>query len=124
LPGLFRYHSPNIPMAAIRRHARRIAEKFDPEKIILFGSYAYGRPHEWRDVDIFLAVRRMSHSSIMLRLGACATGTGVTTGTARRSAVSTDGTLVVRAVGRVIRPYFTGKLVRMTGSGSTGAHGS
>jgi HEPN domain-containing protein len=29
LPGLFRYHSPNIPMAAIRRHARRIAEKFD-----------------------------------------------------------------------------------------------
>jgi predicted nucleotidyltransferase len=69
-PGLFRFHSPNIPMAAIRRHAHRIAEKFDPEKIILFGSYAYGQPHEWSDVEIFLAVRRMSPSSIMLRLGA------------------------------------------------------
>jgi hypothetical protein len=35
-PGLFRYHSPNIPITAIRRYARRIAEKFDPDKIILF----------------------------------------------------------------------------------------
>jgi predicted nucleotidyltransferase len=69
-PGLFRYHSPNILMAAIRRHACQIAEKFDPERIILFGSYAYGQPHQWSDVDIFLAVRRMSHSSIILRLGA------------------------------------------------------
>jgi hypothetical protein len=41
----YRYASPNIPLAAIRRFARRIAERFQPEKIILFGSYAYGNPH-------------------------------------------------------------------------------
>jgi predicted nucleotidyltransferase len=57
-PGLFRYHSPNIPITAIRRYARRIAEKFDPDKIILFGSYAYGQPHEWSDVDILVATDR------------------------------------------------------------------
>ena len=55
-PSLLRYHSPNIPMAAIRRFARQIAEKFDPEKIILFGSYAYGQPHEWSDVDILVVM--------------------------------------------------------------------
>jgi uncharacterized protein len=51
-----RYHSPNIPMSAIRRYARQIAEKFDPDKIILFGSYAYGQPHEWSDVDILVVM--------------------------------------------------------------------
>jgi hypothetical protein len=42
----YRYASPNIPLAAIRRFARRIAERFHPDKIILFGSYAYGKPPE------------------------------------------------------------------------------
>ncbi len=42
----YRYLPPNIPLSAIRRFARRIAERFDPEKIILFGSFAYGTPHE------------------------------------------------------------------------------
>ena len=38
-------------MRAIRQFARQVAERFYPEKIILFGSYAYGTPHadsEWR----------------------------------------------------------------------------
>jgi predicted nucleotidyltransferase len=51
-----RYPSPNVPMSAIRRYARQIAEKFDPDKIILFGSYAYGQPHEWSDVDILVVM--------------------------------------------------------------------
>jgi hypothetical protein len=38
----YRYASPNIPLSAIRRFARQIAELFHPEKIILFGS---GRLH-------------------------------------------------------------------------------
>ena len=67
-PGLFRYHSPNIPMAAIRRHARRIAEKFDPEKIILFGSYGYGQPHEWSDVDILVMMRARNQLDQSLRI--------------------------------------------------------
>ena len=29
-------------------------KKFDPEKIILFGSYAYGTPGEDSDVDLFV----------------------------------------------------------------------
>ena len=49
-----RYCSPNIPLTAIRRYARRMAERFHPQKIILFGSYAYGRPHEDSDVDLLV----------------------------------------------------------------------
>ncbi|HKB36609.1 MAG TPA: nucleotidyltransferase domain-containing protein [Gemmataceae bacterium] len=34
--------------------ARQIAERFRPEKIILFGSYAYGTPHNESDVDLLV----------------------------------------------------------------------
>src|SRR5215468_828933 len=50
----YRYASPDIPLSAIRRFARKVAERFQPEKIILFGSYAYGTPHEDSDVDILV----------------------------------------------------------------------
>src|SRR5262249_11888304 len=50
----YRYPSPNIPLAAIRRFARQIAESFHPDRIILFGSYAYGRPHNESDVDLLV----------------------------------------------------------------------
>src|SRR5947209_20303639 len=50
----YRYASPDIPLSAIRRFARQIAERFHPEKIILFGSYAYGTPHEESDVDLMV----------------------------------------------------------------------
>src|ERR1700719_78461 len=53
----YRYASPNIPLSAIRRFARRIAERFQPDKIILFGSYAYGKPHEESDVDLLVIMR-------------------------------------------------------------------
>jgi uncharacterized protein len=50
----YRYRSPDIPLAAIKRHAQRIATKFHPKKIILFGSYAYGTPHKESDVDLLV----------------------------------------------------------------------
>jgi predicted nucleotidyltransferase len=50
----YRYHSPSVPQSAIRGFARRIAERFHPDKIMLFGSYAYGRPHEESDVDLLV----------------------------------------------------------------------
>src|SRR6516225_5254703 len=50
----YRYPSPNIPLSAIRRFARRIAERFRPDKIILFGSYGYGTPHAESDVDLLV----------------------------------------------------------------------
>jgi predicted nucleotidyltransferase len=48
------YRGKDIPMRLIRRFARDVAEKFRPDKVILFGSYAYGTPHEDSDVDILV----------------------------------------------------------------------
>src|SRR5437879_13421146 len=50
------YSGPNIPMRVIRRYARAIAEEFHPDQIILFGSYAYGTPHEDSDVDLLVVM--------------------------------------------------------------------
>ncbi len=50
----YRYPSPNIPLSAILRFARQIAERFKPDRIILFGSYAYGKPHAESDVDLLV----------------------------------------------------------------------
>jgi predicted nucleotidyltransferase len=43
-------------MAAIRRFARQVAKRFRPEKIVLFGSYAWGTPHAESDVDILVVM--------------------------------------------------------------------
>jgi len=45
-----------IPMRAIRTVVKQIAEKFQPEKIILFGSYAYGQPKPESDVDLLVVM--------------------------------------------------------------------
>jgi len=45
-----------IPMKTIRAIAKHIAEKFDPEEIILFGSHAYGKPTAWSDVDLLVVM--------------------------------------------------------------------
>jgi predicted nucleotidyltransferase len=50
------YSGADVPKAAIRRFAREVAERFQPEKIILFGSYAYGKPHADSDVDILVVM--------------------------------------------------------------------
>ncbi len=38
----------------------RIAKELHPEKIILFGSYAYGRPTPDSDVDLFVVMKTRS----------------------------------------------------------------
>jgi len=48
-----------VPLAQIRAYAREVARRFKPEKIILFGSYAYGHPKTDSDVDLLVV---MSHS--------------------------------------------------------------
>src|SRR5262249_4105451 len=45
-----------VPRAVIRDYARQIAERFHPDRIILFGSYAYGNPHQDSDVDILVVM--------------------------------------------------------------------
>src|SRR5271167_4806489 len=50
------YRGADVPMAVIRRYARAVAKQFQPEKIILFGSHAYGTPHADSDVDILVVM--------------------------------------------------------------------
>ncbi|MEK7671466.1 MAG: nucleotidyltransferase domain-containing protein, partial [Bacteroidota bacterium] len=45
-----------IPLEQIEAVARRIAERFSVEKILLFGSYAYGEPEEGSDVDLLVVM--------------------------------------------------------------------
>lgn len=51
-----RYPSADIPMSAIRRYVRQVVEKFQPEKVILFGSYARGDQREGSDVDLLVVM--------------------------------------------------------------------
>ena len=62
------YCGANIPMRVIRRYARAIAEEFQPDKIILFGSYAYGTPHEDSDVDILVVMPARSQLVMAARI--------------------------------------------------------
>jgi predicted nucleotidyltransferase len=50
------YRGSDVPMSVIRQFAHRVAERFRPEKIILFGSHAYGTPHADSDVDILVVM--------------------------------------------------------------------
>lgn len=43
-----------VTLDAIHETSERIAAEFDPEKVILFGSYAYGSPSEDSDVDLLV----------------------------------------------------------------------
>src|SRR6266566_2076458 len=64
------YRGKDIPMRVIRRFARDVAEKFRPEKIILFGSYAYGTPHDDSDVDLLVVMpaRNEIDQAVKIRL--------------------------------------------------------
>jgi predicted nucleotidyltransferase len=50
-------------MNEIHSIAKRIAAKFDVEKIILFGSYAYGKPTEGSDVDLLVIMKHNKKSN-------------------------------------------------------------
>ncbi len=45
-----------IPDEIIRELISRIASKFNPRQIILFGSYAYGKPRPESDVDLLVVM--------------------------------------------------------------------
>lgn len=50
----FRRSLDMVSIQDIQDYANKIAERFRPEKIILFGSYANGQPTEDSDVDLFV----------------------------------------------------------------------
>jgi len=70
LPLPRRYRGADIPMAVIRRYARQVAERFQPDKIILFGSHAYGTPHADSDVDllVIMPARNQLDQAFKIRL--------------------------------------------------------
>lgn len=45
-----------IPQAAIEDVVQQIVDLFHPLRIILFGSYAYGKPHPESDVDLIVVM--------------------------------------------------------------------
>ena len=45
-----------IPQHAIDATVSQIVDKFHPQKIILFGSYAYGRPRPESDLDLLVVM--------------------------------------------------------------------
>ena len=49
-------HRTQIPQAAIHSLAEQIFVLFHPQKIILFGSYAYGTPRPESDVDLLVVM--------------------------------------------------------------------
>jgi uncharacterized protein len=48
--------SRRISLRRIRAVVEEIAARFDPDKIILFGSYAYGNPKPDSDVDLLVVM--------------------------------------------------------------------
>ena len=43
-----------ISLPGIQKIVQQIVERFQPRKVILFGSYAYGKPTEDSDVDLLV----------------------------------------------------------------------
>lgn len=50
------YFGADVPMRLIRKFAREVAERFEPDKIILFGSFAYSTPNADSDVDMLVVI--------------------------------------------------------------------
>jgi predicted nucleotidyltransferase len=47
---------PSTILTGIRNVTQQIVQQFHPQKVILFGSYAYGQPTEDNDVDLLVVM--------------------------------------------------------------------
>lgn len=47
---------PAVTLEQVRSVTRQVVEQFHPQKVILFGSYAYGQPTEDSDVDLLVVI--------------------------------------------------------------------
>jgi predicted nucleotidyltransferase len=50
-----------VAMSQVVELSQRIAHQFDPDKIVLFGSYAYGTPADYSDVDLLVIMPFEGH---------------------------------------------------------------
>ena len=48
---------PAVTDSLLAEISQEIVKRCDPEKVILFGSYAYGTPHQDSDVDLFVIMK-------------------------------------------------------------------
>jgi len=69
-------HSSNEPIPSwytpitedmLHEMTRRIVEAFEPEKIVLLGSYAYGQPEFHSDIDLLVVTNRHRRKSVFER---------------------------------------------------------
>jgi predicted nucleotidyltransferase len=51
-----------IPAPLLDDIVRRLVAEFDPDRILLFGSHAWGTPHEDSDIDLLVIVPRSDES--------------------------------------------------------------
>ncbi len=59
-----------VDRTQIRKFSEAVAREFRPEKIILFGSHAYGKPTEDSDVDLLVIMpfdRKQGRKSLEIR---------------------------------------------------------
>lgn len=54
----------DFALELVRRYKEVIAPRFDPAmKVMMFGSYAKGRPHEWSDIDVAVIVPKVDREA-------------------------------------------------------------
>jgi uncharacterized protein len=68
-----------IEQSILDEMVRRLVAEFQPEQIILFGSYAWGEPDDDSDVDLYVIVSASDERPIkrMQRAHHCLRGLGV-----------------------------------------------
>ena len=52
----------------INQTSNKIAQEINPEKIILFGSYAWGNPQEDSDIDLFIISKTANPTATIARI--------------------------------------------------------
>ncbi len=53
-----------IPSGLLEQAVERLKAEFQPEQIFLFGSHAWGTPHEDSDIDLMVIVRESDERAI------------------------------------------------------------
>ena len=72
------YVRPRVTKRLLAQMSDRIVRAFHPHEVILFGSFAYGRPHQDSDVDLFVIMpSRESMAKRMIRVDRVARVRGV-----------------------------------------------
>lgn len=58
-----------INLKKIEEAKERLVIEFNPEKIYIFGSYAWGNPTEDSDLDIMIVVKKLNNKLLEMRRG-------------------------------------------------------